>query len=244
MNLASNIINDHEDIDTIDDPAIALILQNEDVEGDAVAVAVESQADEKTAEQLAQEEVLNSLMDPQYSWYIVSVYVGMEDSVKLNLLERVKRAGLEDLFKDIVIPKVMVEKVLKSGRKMVPKTSFPGYMFVQVKLTEAAYSTVVCTARISGFLGNHKKPKPMSDKDVLHFLGPNTESQEVDEQKQMNEVFFDIGQSIKVIAGPFANFDGIVEEVKPDKLKLTVRVSILGRETPLELSYDEVQKTN
>lgn len=197
---------------------------------------------EKTPEQLAQEAAIDALMDDRFSWYIVSVYAGMEDSVKLNLMDRVKRAGLEDEFNEIIVPKVMVEKVLKSGRKMVPKTSFPGYMFVQVNLTELAYSTVVCTPRINGFLGNHKNPKPMSDKDVLHFLGPTTEEPEAEEAGQSQEVLFAINQPIKVIAGPFANFDGIVKEVKPDQMKLTVRVSILGRETPLELGYDEVQQ--
>lgn len=197
---------------------------------------------EKTTEQLAHDEILKTLMDPRFNWYIVSVYAGMEDSVKLSLMERIKRAGQDELFNDIIIPKVMVEKLLKSGRKMVPKTSFPGYMFVQVDLTEAAYSTVVCTPRINGFLGNQKNPKPMNDKDVLHFLGPNTKEQEAEQQKQVSEVLFEMGQAIKVISGPFTNFDGVVEEVKPDKMKLTVRVSILGRETPLELSYDEVQK--
>ena len=201
---------------------------------------VKTQAEE--AADLAMSKVLDELVDPNYRWYIVSVYAGMEDSVRLSLMERIKRAGLEDSFNQIIIPKIKVEKNLKSGTKIVEKTSFPGYMFVQADLTEAALSTVVSTPRVSGFLGFHKRPKPMTDKDVIHFLGPNTEDEKAPEEKAASEVIFRVNQAIKVTGGPFANFDGIVEEVKPDKMKLTVLVSILGRETPVELSYDQVQK--
>lgn len=181
------------------------------------------------------------LLDDRYRWYIVSTYAGSEDSAKLNLLERVKRASQEDFFKDVVIPKITVDKLLKGGeRKKVEKTSFPGYMFVQMVLSDETMATVVGTSRVMGFLGNYKNPKPMSDQDVLRFLGePGEEEAELQPEK---EIVFEKNQAIRVIDGPFANFDGTIEEVKADKMKLKVLVSILGRETPVELSYNQVEK--
>lgn len=184
----------------------------------------------------------DDLLDARYRWYIVTVYAGSEDSARLNLIDRIKRAGRDDCFREIVIPKITVEKVLKGGeRKQVEKTSFPGYMFVQMNLDEDTMAIVVGTARVMGYLGNYKNPKPMSDEDVLRFLGapPEESAPEVEADKG---IVFEKNQAIRVIDGPFANFDGIVEEVKPDQMKLKVLVSILGRETPVELSYNQVEK--
>ena len=188
-------------------------------------------------------DVIDNLIDDNYRWYIVNVYAGNEDSVKVNLWDRVKRAKHEEYFKNIIVPKIIVEKILaKGGRKKVEKTSFPGYMFVQMIINDDTLSTVVGTPRIQGFLGNHRHPKPMTDKDVLHFLGGKPDDQEQVEEVVDGPDLFTKDQAIRVIDGPFANFDGVVDEVKPDQMKLKVLVSILGRETPVELSYDQVEK--
>jgi len=183
------------------------------------------------------------LVDVRLRWYIVSVYAGSEDSARLNLLDRIKRLEHEKFFSKIVVPKVTVDKLLKGGgRKKVEKTSFPGYMFVQMELIDETLATVLGTPRVLGFLGNHKHPKPMSDKDVLHFLGAPKEEDGDLEGEVVCEHAFEKDQVIRVIDGPFANFDGVVDEVKEDQMKLKVLVSILGRETPVELSYDQVEK--
>ncbi|MCY4380818.1 MAG: transcription termination/antitermination protein NusG [Proteobacteria bacterium] len=206
------------------------------------ATSDESDGDDADTELSEEDQRLARLIDAKYRWYIVNVYAGLEDSVKLNLLDRIKRAKVDDSFKEIMVPKMLVEKVLKSGRKMVEKTSFPGYIFIQVDLTELAYSTVLNTPRVIGFLGNHKHPKPMTDKDVLHFLAPPKDDDDVQSEVIKSDIVFERNQAIKVTGGPFANFDGIVDEVKPDQMKLRVLVSILGRETPVELGYDQVEK--
>ena len=190
----------------------------------------------------SEDEMYNEgLVDSRYKWYIVNTYAGSEDSARLNLLDRIARAGYQDFFKDIVVPKVASERVLKSGKKKkVEKTSFPGYLFVQMDLTEETMATVTGTPRVTGFVGNYRNPRPMSDKEVLRLLGRSVGEEE--EPVVDTKVQFDKGESIKVIDGPFTNFDGLVEEVRADKMKLKVLVSIFGRETPVELSYSQVEK--
>jgi transcription termination/antitermination protein NusG len=185
----------------------------------------------------------DGLLDARYKWYIVNTYAGSEDSAKLNLLDRIKRAGFEAFFRSVVVPKLTSEKVLKSGKKkIVEKTSFPGYLFVQMDLTEETMATVTGTPRVTGFVGNIRNPRPMSDKEVLRLLGEESAEQSPEEEKIVSTVTFDRGESVKVIDGPFTNFDGVVEEVKADKQKLKVLVSIFGRETPVELAYGQVEK--
>ena len=216
---------------------------------DAASSKDKKQQKEQEQQQKEQErqELISSLIDENYRWYIVNVYAGTEDSIKLNLWDRIKRFKHESFFKNIVIPKITVEKVLaKGGKKKVEKTSFPGYMFVQMIINDETFATVVGTPRVQSFLGNHRHPKPMTDKDVLHFLGGGSEKdagEVVDDGSDSASQFsFAKNQAIKVIDGPFANFDGVVDEIKPDQMKLKVLVSILGRETPVELSYDQVEK--
>lgn len=183
------------------------------------------------------------LLDTRYKWYIVNTYAGSEDSAKLNLLDRIKRAGFEDFFRSVVVPKLTSEKILKSGKKkIVEKTSFPGYLFVQMDLTEETMATVTGTPRVTGFVGNIRNPRPMSDKEVLRLLGGDSVEQAPEEEMVVSTVTFDKGEAVKVTDGPFTNFDGVVEEVKADKQKLKVLVSIFGRETPVELGYGQVEK--
>ena len=182
------------------------------------------------------------LLDSRYKWYIVNTYAGSEDSAKLNLLDRIQRAGHGDFFRSVVVPKVTSEKVLKSGKKkIVEKTSFSGYLFVQMDLTEETMATVAGTPRVTGYVGNFRNPRPMSDKEVLRLLGAGAEKTPV-EEKVVSTVTFSKGESIKVTDGPFTNFDGVVGEIRADKQKLKVLVSIFGRETPVELGYSQVEK--
>lgn len=230
-------------------------LATEDAEGDAVSQAQMQDASDKEQEQqdsvedassfYSEYEDVDELIDDRYKWYIVNTFAGSEDSAKLNLLDRIKRFSGEDFFRGIVIPKVTVDRLLKSGeRKKTEKTSFPGYMFVQMDLTDAAMAIVVNTPRVMGFLGNHKYPKPMDDKDVLRLLGTLKEEEKQHMEEVLQGITFEKNQAIRVTDGPFTNFDGIVDEVRADKMKLKVLVSILGRETPVELSYNQVEKVD
>lgn len=181
--------------------------------------------------------------DPKYRWYIVNTFSGSEETVRSSLLERIEKAGLQDEFGEIYVPKMNVEKVLRSGkRKKVSKTSFPGYVLVQMNLTERSMACVTSTPKVTSFVGNRKNPRPMSDKEVLTLVDQNVAAQEkMDSAASMT---FSKGESVKVIDGPFTNFSGVVEEVRSDKMKLKVLVSIFGRETPVELGYSQVDKVS
>ncbi len=189
------------------------------------------------------DEARAKIMDSRYKWYVVHTYSGFEESAKNALLERVLRSKLEERFGEIVVPKTMVERTLKSGKKKkVDKTSFPGYILVQMDLNDNSMACVTGTPRITGFVGNQRNPRPMSDQEVLRLLSPEAVGAASEEKEVASQLSFVKGEAIKVTDGPFSNFDGVVDEVKADKMRLRVLVSIFGRETPVELTYDQVAK--
>ena len=200
----------------------------------AESSSVESSASSDTVD-------LKRYTDPRFKWYIVNTYSGSEESVRISLKERITKNKLEDRFGEIYVPKVTVEKVLKSGKKKkVSKTSFPGYVMVQISLDDDSMACVVATPKVTGFVGDKRKPKAMPDKDVLKMIQQSNLA--ADKVEAAHHMKFTKGEAIKVVDGPFTNFDGVIEEVKADKMKLKVLVSIFGRETPVELAYTQVNK--
>ena len=186
-------------------------------------------------------------MSEDMRWYVVNVFSGSEERAKINLMDQAKQKGLEHKIGEIHISKTQTESVTKSGKKKISfKTSFPGYMVVQMLLDDVSMNLVQNTPKVSGFVGNTKVPKPVSDAEVMRMINPEQAPVEDAESAQVNavvqEVLFEKGEAVKVMDGPFANFDGVVDEVKPDKAKLRVLVSIFGRETPVELEYHQVEK--
>lgn len=181
-------------------------------------------------------------MSVELKWYVVHTYSGYEDKAKLSLQERIKTAKLEDKFGEILVPVIVKETVTKTGKKKnISKTQFPGYILVQMYLDDATRTLVKETPRVTGFVGNQKNPRPLPDNEVIRLMNPDAFEQN---HKAQPEIIFEKGEGVRVIDGPFSNFDGIVDEVKPDKAKLRVLVSIFGRETPVELDYHQVKKIN
>ena len=179
--------------------------------------------------------------DPRYRWYIVSTYSGSEETVRLALKERITNGGLEDQFGEIFVPRMVVEKVLKSGKKkLMDKTTFPGYIMVQMAMNDQTMGCVASTPKVTGFVGNRRNPRSMGDNEVLRLLNPAVAA--ASKAEEVSKQVFQKGESIKVTDGPFTNFDGVIDEVRPDKMKLKVLVSIFGRETPVELGYNQVEK--
>ena len=179
------------------------------------------------------------IIDPRYKWYIVNTYSGSERTIKVQLNERIKRLGLEDSFGEIYVPTATVERVLKSGKKkIVDKTSFPGYIMIQMKMNEQTISCVCSIPKVAGFVGNRKNPQPMKDEEILRLIKGVQETKEV----EAVGISYEKGENVKVIDGPFTSFEGVVDEVKAEKMKLKVLVSIFGRETPVELNYNQVKK--
>ena len=196
-------------------------------------------ADKQTEESQDDAAVSARYMNPKFKWYIVNTFSGSEASVQTSLEERIAKNNLSEEFGMICIPKTETERVLKSGkRKVVNKTSFPGYVIIQMVMSEDTMNCVTRTPKVTGFVGDKRNPRPMPDAEVLQLMEMGTQKK----AKQVQTVQFEKDESVKVIDGPFTNFDGVIEEVKSEKMKLKVLVSIFGRETPVELPYDQVKK--
>lgn len=174
-------------------------------------------------------------------WYVVHTYSGYEEKAKLSLLERARSQNLHAKIGDIHIPHSVKESVNKAGKKkQVSKTSFPGYIIVQMDLDDETMHLVKNTPKITGFVGNAKLPKALPDHEVLKLTNPESVKAKA---PVVTEVQFAKGDHVKVTDGPFSNFDGVIDEVRPDKSRVRVLVSIFGRETPVDLEFGQVQKS-
>jgi len=171
-------------------------------------------------------------------WYVVHTYSGFENRAKQNLEERVKSLGKGDYFSSILVPTETVVELVKGKRKTSQRKIFPGYILVQMELNEETWHIVKDTPKITGFAGDSTKPIPISEKEVEEILSAMKEGV----TKAKPKVSFNSGDSVRVIDGPFVNFIGTIEEVKPEKRKLKVLVSIFGRSTPVELDFIQVEK--
>jgi len=171
-------------------------------------------------------------------WYIVHTYSGHENKAKLTLLERVRNANLIDYFGEVLVPTESVMEVVKGQRRTTTRKFFPGYMFVQMVLDDRTFHLVKNTPKITGFLGG-TKPTPVPEREIT---GVQTNMNEGGKPKPKARVVFEAGDSVRVIDGPFANFSATVEEVKSDKQKLKVSLSMFGRVMPVELDFAQVEK--
>jgi transcription termination/antitermination protein NusG len=171
-------------------------------------------------------------------WYVIQAYSGQEARVKETLLQRIKESNKEALFGEVLIPTETVQQANKSGQQQIKqKTSYPGYIFVEMEMSEEAWHLVKNTPKVTGFIGNQKpmEVKPPQIDDLRKSIVEGT-------VKPKARVSFDVGDEIRVTEGPFSNFAGTVEEVHADKQKLRVKVSIFGRATPVELDFAQVEK--
>ncbi|MDD5471429.1 MAG: transcription termination/antitermination protein NusG [Sideroxydans sp.] len=172
-------------------------------------------------------------------WYVVHTYSQFEKSVQRALLERIERAGMQDMFGQVLVP---VEEVveLKSGQKSISERKFfPGYMLVEMEMTDDTWHLVKSLPKVTGFLGGSAmKPSPISQKEVDTIM----EQMQAGVEKPRPKVLFEVGESVRVKEGPFADFNGMVEDVNYDKSKLRVAVTIFGRSTPVELNFGQVEK--
>jgi len=171
-------------------------------------------------------------------WYIVHTHTGYEDKVKATLEERIRSAGLEEYFGEILVPTEQVVEMVKGTRKTSARKFFPGYILVQMELNDQTWHIVHDTPRISGFVGDNLNPMPLMEEEANKIIGRIKEGA----TKPKPKVVFEVGDVIRVTDGPFANFQGVIDEVYPDKGRVRVMVSIFGRETPVELEYIQVSK--
>ena len=176
-------------------------------------------------------------------WFVVHTYAGYENKVKSNLASRVRSMNMEERFFEVVIP---MEDVIefKAGRKtVVPKKVFPGYLLVRMYLDDDSWRVVRDTPGVTGFVGGGAKPTPLSRKEVEAILGVEKEEGVAGEGKKARpRLEFDVGEQVRVVTGPFADFNGAISEINVDQSKLKVLVNIFGRETPVELEFGQVAK--
>jgi transcription termination/antitermination protein NusG len=170
-------------------------------------------------------------------WFVVHTYSGQENRAKLNLVEKIRQSGMTDQFGEVLIPTENVLEVVKGQRRQAMRKFYPGYLFVQMELNEKTFHLVKNTPKITGFLGG-TNPTPVRETEIAAINSAMAEGQ----VKPKPRIHFEEGDSVRVTEGPFANFSGTVEDVKPEKQKVRVLVSIFGRATPVELDFTQVEK--
>ncbi|MGC9194813.1 MAG: transcription termination/antitermination protein NusG [Syntrophobacteraceae bacterium] len=172
-------------------------------------------------------------------WYIVHTYSGFEHKVKSALEERVKAQGRQEYFGQVLVPTEKVIELVKGERKASSRKFYPGYILVQMELNDDTWHLVRHTPKVTGFIGNQEKPIAITDAEAEGILLQMQEGA----QKPRPKFKFEKGDEVRVIDGPFANFNGTIDEVIPEKGKVRVLVSIFGRSTPVELDFVQVNRT-
>lgn len=173
-------------------------------------------------------------------WYGVHTYSGYENKVKLSLEERIRSLDVQEYFEEVLIPSETVVELKNGERKTSTRKFFPGYILVRMELNDETWHVVKDTPKVTGFVGGGTAPPAIPDEDVAKI----TTRMEEGVERPKPKVEFDVGETVRVIDGPFLNFTGVVEDVKPDRAKLKVMVSIFGRVTPVELEFIQVEKTS
>ena len=171
-------------------------------------------------------------------WYVVHTQTGLEDKVRLGLEKRIAASEVKDLMGQVMIPTEQVSEI-RSGKKRVSQRKFfPGYLIVEMELNERTYLLVKTTPGVTGFIGLGRQPSSLPDEEIKNILKKAEETH----TKPAPKIVFAKDEQVRVVDGPFVNFNGTIEEVRPEKGKLKVAVSIFGRATPVELEYWQVEK--
>ena len=173
-------------------------------------------------------------------WFVVHSYAGYEKRVKGNLLQRIQSLHMEDYIFEIQVPEEEVTEVKNGQRKQVKRNVYPGYVLVRMDLTDESWSCVRNTPGVTGFVGNSHHPSPLPMSEAEKMLMPRELKKTL--KPEIKVVDFSVGESVTVMDGPFATLPATISEIMPEQAKLKVLVSIFGRETPVELSFHQVQK--
>jgi transcriptional antiterminator NusG len=176
--------------------------------------------------------------ESRMNWYILHTYSGFENKVKQSLRQRADAYGMSEKIGEILVPSEDVVE-LRDGKKITTrKKLFPGYVMVQMEMSDEAWHVVRSTPKVTGFLGGAQKPLPMTQEEVDRILN----TVHITQEKPKPKVVYKVGETVKITEGPFSNFTGVVEEVNEDRSTLKVMVSIFGRATPVELEFHQVKR--
>jgi transcriptional antiterminator NusG len=228
----------------IDEPAPADEARS-DAESATEAPTTEAPTDASTEEADAAEEEVpfeEAYVPPVErpgDWFVVHTYAGYENKVMANLMTRIHSMNVEDRVFEVVIPMEDVMEIKQGRKQVVQKKVFPGYLLVRMYLDDDSWYVVRNTPGVTGFVGSGAKPTPLSDREIEKILHDKPEEEK---KKLKPRLEFEEQESVRVISGPFANFTGTISEINLDQSKLKVLVNIFGRETPVELGFDQVAK--
>ncbi|CAB4537908.1 unannotated protein [freshwater metagenome] len=240
-------------LDAIDEPAPAVEPEVAPVVDEAVTEPVADSAestdadsestDEDEEDPIAEfrREMLRAIGD----WYVIHSYAGYENRVKTNLESRVTSMHMEDYIFQIEVPMEEVSEIKNGQRKLIKRNKFPGYVLVRMELTDASWGTVRNTPGVTGFVGHAHTPSPLTIDEVINILAPVSQGQVAEAAEAAAAatlVDIEVGETITVVKGAFATLPGTIIEINPDTQKLKVLLSIFGRETPVELAMNEVEK--
>lgn len=205
-----------------------------------LAIASDEDGDIESDENDPNAEFRRTLRAAIGDWFVIHSYAGYEKKVKGNLANRIQSLNMEEYIFQIEVPEEEVMEIKNGARKMVKRNIYPGYVLVRMDLTDESWSAVRNTPGVTGFVGNAHNPSPLSMDEVEKILAPRP--QKKSDKPDIKFVDFEVGESVTVMDGPFATLPASISEIMPEQAKLKVLVSIFGRETPVELSFNQVQK--
>jgi transcriptional antiterminator NusG len=229
-----------EDAETAEDDASA---PDESVPDDAAAESSTETTAEASAAAAADpvEDFRRELIGQFGDWYVVHSYAGYENRVKANLESRTISLNMEDYIFQVEVPTEDVVEIKSGQRKNVRRNKFPGYVLVRIDLTDESWSAVRHTPGVTGFVGHAHQPTPLTVEEVMAILGPTVDAAEKP-AAQVTVLDFEVGDSVTVVDGPFATLQATIHEINPDTQRIKGLVEIFGRETPVELSFSQIQK--
>ncbi|MCI0688335.1 MAG: transcription termination/antitermination protein NusG [Sporichthyaceae bacterium] len=187
-------------------------------------------------------EFRRALTDAPGEWYVVHSYAGYENRVKANLENRIASLNMEDYIFQVEVPTEEVVEIKSGQRKNVKRVKMPGYVLVRMDLTDESWSAVRHTPGVTGFVGHSHEPVPLTLGEVFDALAPQVERKDAKAPTEVKVLDFEVGDSVTVIDGPFATLQATIHEINPDAQKVKGLVEIFGRETPVELSFHQIQK--
>ena len=223
-----------ETVEVEQEEATSAVDSSVDSDEDPIDGPIETDEDDPNAE------FRRTLRAAIGDWYVVHSYAGYEKKVKGNLANRTISLNMEDYIFQIEVPEEEVMEIKNGQRKMVKRNIYPGYVLVRLELSDESWSVVRNTPGVTGFVGNAHNPSPLSMDEVEKILAPRPVKKS--DKPEIRVVDFEVGESVTVMDGPFATLPASISEIMPEQAKLKVLVSIFGRETPVELSFNQVQK--
>lgn len=236
-----------EDVETEESPAgepgpAEAAPEAEPTEAESAADEAAGSVESEESDPLA--EFRRALRAKPGEWFVVQTYSGMENRVRANLENRIGSLNMEDFIFEIEVPTEEVAEIKNGQRRMVKRNRFPGYVLVRMDMTDESWSAVRNTPAVTGFVGHAHQPIPLGLDEVERWLAPQVAEQAkpAEEKKQVEVVDFEVGDSVMVVDGPFATLHATINEINADSQKIKGLVEIFGRETPVELSFNQIQK--